>query len=87
MGSGYYAEDAGVGNCACAVHGIGMLHRLVAIAALPRRSGACGASTETHSSRMVPLSILDLAPITRGSDAGEALRRSRELAQHAERWG
>jgi luciferase family oxidoreductase group 1 len=36
---------------------------------------------------MVPLSILDLAPITRGSTAGEALRRSRELAQHAERWG
>jgi len=36
---------------------------------------------------MVPLSILDLAPITRGSDAGEALRRSRDLAQHAERWG
>jgi luciferase family oxidoreductase group 1 len=36
---------------------------------------------------MVPLSILDLAPITRGSNAGEALRRSLELAQHAERWG
>jgi luciferase family oxidoreductase group 1 len=36
---------------------------------------------------VVPLSILDLAPITRGSNAGEALRRSRELAQHAERWG
>ena len=36
---------------------------------------------------MVPLSILDLAPITRGSTAGEALRRSLELAQHAERWG
>jgi luciferase family oxidoreductase group 1 len=36
---------------------------------------------------MVPLSILDLAPITRGGDAGEALRRSRDLAQHAERWG
>jgi luciferase family oxidoreductase group 1 len=36
---------------------------------------------------VVPLSILDLAPITRGSDAGEALRRSRELARHAERWG
>ncbi len=36
---------------------------------------------------MVPLSILDLAPITRGSDAGEALRRSLDLAQHAERWG
>ena len=36
---------------------------------------------------MVPLSILDLAPITRGSNAGEALRRSRDLARHAERWG
>jgi luciferase family oxidoreductase group 1 len=36
---------------------------------------------------VVPLSLLDLAPITRGSNAGEALRRSRELAQHAERWG
>jgi len=36
---------------------------------------------------MVPLSILDLAPITRGSNAGEALRRSLELAQHAEGWG
>lgn len=36
---------------------------------------------------MVPLSILDLAPITRGSNAGEALRRSLDVAQHAERWG
>jgi luciferase family oxidoreductase group 1 len=36
---------------------------------------------------MVPLSILDLAPVTRGSNPGEALRRSLELAQHAERWG
>jgi luciferase family oxidoreductase group 1 len=36
---------------------------------------------------MVPFSVLDLAPITRGSNAGEALRRSRDLAQHAERWG
>jgi luciferase family oxidoreductase group 1 len=34
-----------------------------------------------------PLSILDLAPIPQGSNAGEALRRSRDLAQHAERWG
>jgi luciferase family oxidoreductase group 1 len=30
---------------------------------------------------------LDLAPITEGSDAAEALRRSLELAQYAERWG
>jgi len=36
---------------------------------------------------MVPLSILDLAPITLGSNAGVALRRSLDLAQHAERWG
>jgi luciferase family oxidoreductase group 1 len=38
------------------------------------------------SCRMVPLSVLDLAPITQGSSAGEALRHSLELAQHAERW-
>jgi len=36
---------------------------------------------------MVPLSLLDLAPITLGSDAGQALRHSLDLARHAERWG
>jgi luciferase family oxidoreductase group 1 len=36
---------------------------------------------------MIPLSVLDLAPIVAGSDATEALYRSRDLAQHAERWG
>jgi luciferase family oxidoreductase group 1 len=36
---------------------------------------------------MVPLSVLDLAPIPEGSDAAEALRRSLDLAQHAELWG
>ena len=36
---------------------------------------------------MVPLSILDLAPIVEGSNAAEALRNSLDLAQHAERWG
>src|SRR4051812_18623388 len=35
---------------------------------------------------MVPLSILDLAPITQGSDAAAALRNSLDLARHAERW-
>ena len=35
----------------------------------------------------IPLSILDLAPIAEGSDAAEALRRSLDLAQHAESWG
>jgi len=33
------------------------------------------------------LSVLDLAPITEGSTAGEALRRSRELARHVEARG
>src|SRR4030095_10593387 len=36
---------------------------------------------------MVPLSILDLAPIVEGSDATTALRNTLDLAQHAERWG
>lgn len=35
----------------------------------------------------VPLSILDLAPISEGSDAATALRNSVDLAQHAELWG
>jgi luciferase family oxidoreductase group 1 len=36
---------------------------------------------------MTELSVLDLAPITQGSDAGQALRNSRDLARHAERLG
>jgi len=36
---------------------------------------------------MVPLSILDLSPITEGSDAAESFRNSLDLAQHADRWG
>ncbi|MFO1219967.1 MAG: LLM class flavin-dependent oxidoreductase [Burkholderiaceae bacterium] len=36
---------------------------------------------------MVPLSILDLAPIVEGSDAAAALRHSLDLARHAEAWG
>jgi luciferase family oxidoreductase group 1 len=35
---------------------------------------------------MVPFSILDLVPITQGSDAADAFRRSLDLARHAERW-
>ncbi len=35
----------------------------------------------------VPLSVLDLAPISAGSDVATALRNTVELAQHAERWG
>jgi luciferase family oxidoreductase group 1 len=33
------------------------------------------------------LSVLDLAPVAQGSNPGQALRNSRDLAQHAERLG
>jgi luciferase family oxidoreductase group 1 len=36
---------------------------------------------------MMHLSILDLSLITEGGDAAQALRNTRDLAQHAERWG
>jgi luciferase family oxidoreductase group 1 len=36
---------------------------------------------------MVPLSVLDLAPIIEGGDAAQSFRNSLDLAQHAERWG
>ena len=36
---------------------------------------------------MTPLSVLDLAPIAEGSDAGTALRNAADLAAHAERLG
>jgi len=35
----------------------------------------------------IPLSILDLAPISEGSDAPTALRNTIDLAQQAEQWG
>ncbi len=36
---------------------------------------------------MIPLSVLDLSPVPDGSDAGQALRNSHALAQHAEALG
>jgi luciferase family oxidoreductase group 1 len=36
---------------------------------------------------MIPLSVLDLAPIVQGSNASTALRNSLDLARHAERLG
>jgi luciferase family oxidoreductase group 1 len=36
---------------------------------------------------MVPLSVLDLAPIVQGGDAAQALRTTLDLARHAERLG
>ncbi|MES3014620.1 MAG: LLM class flavin-dependent oxidoreductase [Pseudomonadota bacterium] len=34
-----------------------------------------------------PFSVLDLSPITQGSDAAQSFRNTLELAQHAEGWG
>jgi luciferase family oxidoreductase group 1 len=36
---------------------------------------------------MILHSVLDLAPIVQGSDAGQAFRNTLDLAQHAEEWG
>src|SRR3982750_574020 len=36
---------------------------------------------------MVPVSVLDLAPIVLGGSAAAAFRNTLDLAQHAERWG
>src|SRR6187455_3065553 len=36
---------------------------------------------------MVPLSVLDLAPIVEGGMAADSFRNSADLAQHSERWG
>lgn len=36
---------------------------------------------------MIPLSVLDLAPVPEGSDAGQALRNSADLARHTEALG
>jgi luciferase family oxidoreductase group 1 len=40
-----------------------------------------------HLPRMIPLSVLDLAPVPEGADAGRALRNSLDLARAAERLG
>jgi len=40
-----------------------------------------------HIAKMIPLSVLDLAPIPEGSDAGQALRNALDLARHAEALG
>jgi len=37
--------------------------------------------------RMIPLSVLDLSPITEGGNASNALANTLDLARHAEDWG
>ena len=41
----------------------------------------------SYIAAMIPLSILDLAPVSQGSDVGAALRNARSLAQAGERLG
>src|ERR1700744_5130679 len=36
---------------------------------------------------MTPFSVLDLSPITQGSDAAHSFKNTLDLARHAERWG
>jgi luciferase family oxidoreductase group 1 len=36
---------------------------------------------------MRPFSLLDLSPITQGSDAAQSFKRTLDLARHAEQWG
>ncbi len=36
---------------------------------------------------MIPISVLDLSPVPEGSDVGQSLKNTLDLAQHAERWG
>jgi luciferase family oxidoreductase group 1 len=36
---------------------------------------------------MIPFSILDLSPITEGSDAAQSFRNTLDLARHGEQWG
>ena len=36
---------------------------------------------------MIPFSVLDLAPVPQGTTVTQALQNTRDLAQHAERWG
>src|SRR5690606_31062130 len=58
-----------------------------------RGGAAPGWSTVTHRPRpasgapMIPLSVLDLAPIPAGSTAADALRDSLDLARRVERLG
>ncbi len=44
-------------------------------------------STKVKHFQDIPLSVLDLAPIIEGSDAGQSFKNIVELAQHVENWG
>lgn len=52
----------------------------------PRSTAAAGACSRAKDT-VIPISILDLCPITKGGSAAESFRHSLDLAQHAEKWG
>ena len=87
---------------AAAVKALGVAHRSTRSSAHPpprrndhssRRANrlvACAPDEGLTSAAvppLVPLSVLDLSPITEGSTPGDALRNSLDLARHAERLG
>ncbi|KQL32416.1 MULTISPECIES: LLM class flavin-dependent oxidoreductase [Bacillaceae] len=43
--------------------------------------------SEKKSLDQIKFSVLDLAPITQGGNPGEAFQHTKNLAQHAEKWG
>ena len=49
--------------------------------------GSRGHVSRGYGREVLPVSILDLAPIVEGGTPAQALRNSLDLAQHAERWG
>src|SRR5215203_6112680 len=53
----------------------------------PRRRGFGTPPVHANIPAMAQLSILDLSPVPDGSDAGQALRNSADLARHAEALG
>src|SRR5687768_5897129 len=44
-------------------------------------------SATQYPGPMIPFSVLDLSPITEGSDAAQSFRNTLDLARHAEQWG
>lgn len=51
--------------------------------AYPERAGRCRQRRRPRLQHMIPFSVLDLAPITEGSDASQSFRNTLDLAQHA----
>ncbi|WP_407701307.1 LLM class flavin-dependent oxidoreductase [Virgibacillus dakarensis] len=44
-------------------------------------------STTIKKFHDIPLSVLDLSPVNEGSNPGQSLKNSTDLAQHVEKWG